>query len=186
MTEKTAKTEKKKVNYLPENSRNISPYFTVSNAKKAIEFYEKVFDGKCGEILDMNGKVGHAEIMIGDSSLMISDEFPGMGGNQAPREGVNSRSSSMTHLYVKNVDETVKLAEDNGAKVIRQPKDQFYGNRSAYIVDPFGYQWYIATHIEDVSMDEMKERLKNMPDMCEDDKNEGGKNENSKLNRKAG
>jgi PhnB protein len=132
------------------------PYLVVDDAAKAIEFYQKVFDAKAGVRLDMpGGKVGHAELQIGDSMIMLADEFPEMDALSPKTVGGTPMSIA---LYVADVDATVKRAVDGGATITKPIQDQFYGNRSGTLIDPFGHKWSIATHIEDVSDEEMKTR----------------------------
>ena len=102
-----------------------------------------------------DGKIGHAEIKIGDSHIMLADEFPEMGA-RSPQSLGGSPVSIL--LYVEDVDARAKLAVAAGAKVVRPVKDQFYGDRSGSFEDPFGHQWHIATHVEDVAPDEMHKR----------------------------
>ncbi len=105
---------------------------------------------------DLNGLVGHAELRIGDSLIMLSDENP-QWGTKSPQTLGGSASS--LHVYVEDVDAVVESAVDAGAQLIRPVKDQFYGDRSGSLLDPFGHIWSVATHIEDVSPEEIKKRM---------------------------
>jgi PhnB protein len=134
----------------------VTPYLAVRGAAQAIEFYKKAFGAK--EIMRMpgpDGKLGHAEIRIGDSRVMLSDEYEPMAflGPQA-RGGTTVH----IHLYVRDVDATVARAAAAGAKEVRPVQDQFYGDRTGSIEDPFGHMWHVATHKEDLSKAELKRR----------------------------
>jgi PhnB protein len=141
---------------IPDGYHNVTPYLIVNDAAAAIEFYKKAFGAT--ELMRMpkpNGKIGHAEIRIGDSPIMLADEAPEMGA-RSPRTFGGSPVSIF--LYVDDVDTTFARAVDGGAKVQRPLADQFYGDRTGGVEDPFGHAWYIATHVEDVSPEEMKKR----------------------------
>ena len=145
-----------KVKPIPEGYRNVTPYLIVDEAAKAIDFYRKVFKAK--ERMRMpapGGRIGHAELEIGDSVVMLADENPEMNA-RSPRSVGGSPISLL--LYVENVDATVDRAVAAGAKLKRPVADQFYGDRTGGIEDPFGHQWYLATHVEDVSPEEMRKR----------------------------
>lgn len=147
---------KKKVQPIPAGYGSVTPYLSVRGAAQAIEFYKKAFGAK--EIMRMpgpEGKLGHAEIRIGDSRVMLSDEYEAM-----DFLGPHSRGGTTVHihLYVRDVDATVARAAAAGAKVVRQVQDQFYGDRTGSIEDPFGHMWHVATHTEDLSMAELKRR----------------------------
>src|SRR6266404_8321934 len=144
------------VRAIPEGYHTVTPYLTCKNSAQAIDFYKSVFGAK--EIMRMagpDGKIGHAEIQIGDSHIMLADEFPEMGA-RSPQSLGGSPVSIL--LYVEDVYAQAKLAVAAGAKVVRPVKDQFYGDRSGSFEDPFGHQWHIATHVEDVAPDEMHKR----------------------------
>jgi PhnB protein len=145
-----------KVKPIPEGYRNVTPYLIVDEAAKAIDFYRKVFKAK--ERMRMpapGGRIGHAELEIGDSVVMLADENPEMNA-RSPRSVGGSPISLL--LYVEDVDATVDRAVAAGAKLKRPVADQFYGDRTGGIEDPFGHQWYLATHVEDVSPEEMRKR----------------------------
>lgn len=141
---------------IPEGYHSITPYLCIKGAADAIEFYRKAFGAT--EVLRMaqpDGRVGHAELQIGDSRVMLADEFPDMGFR-----GPHSFGGSPVHihLYVEDVDAVVNQSVAAGAKVVRPVQDQFYGDRSGTIADPYGHVWHVATHKEDLSMDELRRR----------------------------
>jgi len=145
-----------RVKPIPDGYHNVTPYLIVDGAAKAIDFYKKVFGAT--EKMRMpspGGKVGHAELTVGDSMIMLADEHPEMGA-RAPHAYGGSAVSLM--LYVPDVDATVATAIAGGAKVVRQVENQFYGDRMGTIEDPFGHRWYVATHVEDVPPEEMARR----------------------------
>lgn len=152
-----AKKTIKKVSAIPKGYHTVTPYLIVDGAAKAITFYQKVFGAKVGLKMEQhNGKrIGHAELKMGDSKIMLADECPEMNA-RGPKA---YRGSAITiHLYVKNVDQVVKRAIAGGAKLIRPVENMFYGDRGGCIEDPYGHRWYVSTHIEDVSPREMKKR----------------------------
>ena len=142
---------------IPDGYHTVTPSFTFKNSQKAIEFYKKAFGAT--EVMRFDdprsGKIGHAEIKIGDSPIMLADEAPEVGA-RSPRTIGGSPVSIL--LYVDDVDSTFTKAVNGGAKVQRPVADQFYGDRTGGVEDPFGHLWYIATHVEDVSPEEMKKR----------------------------
>lgn len=149
---------------IPEGYHTATPYLIVDGASAALDFYKRAFGAQ--ELFRMptpDGKVGHCEMQIGSSRLMMADENPQMGA-KGPKAYGGSPLSLM--LYVEDVDAFVKRAVDAGAKIDRPIADQFYGDRSGGIVDPFGHRWYIATHKEDVSPEEMDRRMKALPPMA--------------------
>jgi PhnB protein len=142
---------------IPDGYRSITPYLIIDGASQAIEFYERAFDAtERMRMAGPEGKVGHAEIEVGDSVIMLADEHPEM-GFRGPRALGGTPVSIL--LYVEDVDARVAKAVNEGAKILRPVQDQFYGDRSGTIEDPFGHVWTIATHIEDVSEAEIKRRL---------------------------
>jgi PhnB protein len=158
VTKKTKAIKKptKKVLFQPKGYNTITPYLIVDNAKKALEFYKKAFGAKEVMKMDMpNGKIAHAELKIGDSKIMLADECHEMGAKSPKTVGGSPMS---IHLYVKNVDATLKAAVSAGATILREVQDMFYGDRSGGLQDPSGHQWYVATHIEDVTPSQMKKR----------------------------
>ena len=145
-----------KVKPIPEGYGTVTPYLIVDGAARAIEFYRQAFGAE--ETFRMEGpggKVGHAEIKIGDSHVMLADEHPEMGA-RGPQSFGGSPISLV--LYVEDVDATVSRAVEAGAKLTRPVANQFYGDRTGGVEDPFGHAWYVATHVEDVSEEEMKKR----------------------------
>jgi PhnB protein len=141
---------------IPDGYPQVSPYLHVDGAAEAIEFYENVFGAK--ERMRMpapGGKVGHAEIEIGDSLVMLADEFPDMGIRGPSAYG---GSPVIMSVYVEDVEATYRRALDAGAKSVRDLEDQFYGDRTAQFEDPFGHRWHVAQHVEDVPPDEMERR----------------------------
>ena len=148
------------VHYIPEGYHSITPYLIIDGAAKAMDFYRDVFGAV--EVMRMpgpGGKIGHAEMKIGDSHIMLADEHPEQ-GFRSPKSIGGSGVGIM--VYVKDADGCFDVAVKGGAKVIQPPQDKFYGDRSAQIVDPFGHFWTIATHVEDVAPEEMERRLKQM------------------------
>ncbi len=146
----------KTVNPIPEGYHSVTPYLTVDGAGQAIEFYKKAFGAT--ELFRMAGegsKIMHAEVQIGNSRIMLGDEFPEMGAR-----GPQSFGGSPVSLciYVENVDEVFPRAISAGAKELRPLKNQFYGDRSGTLQDPFGHTWTVATHIEDVTPEDMEKR----------------------------
>ncbi len=141
---------------IPEGYHTATPYLIIKGAASAIEFYKKAFGAsELMRMADPSGKVMHAEIKIGNSPIMLADEFPEMGA-RSPQSLGGSPVSIL--LYVEDVDAVFSQAVAAGAKVERPVKDQFYGDRSGGVTDPFGHVWYIATHKEDVSPEEMRKR----------------------------
>jgi PhnB protein len=146
-----------KVKPIPEGYHSVTPYLIVDGAAAAIEFYKKVFGAV--EVMRMpapGNRIGHAEIKIGDSHVMLADENAEMNA-RSPKSVGGSPLSLL--VYVENVDETVKRAVTAGARLDRPVEDKFYGDRMGGIEDPFGHQWYVGTHIEDVTPEEMKKRM---------------------------
>lgn len=140
------------VDPIPSEYHSVTPYLIVSSAAEAIDFYVKAFSAtEVLRLVGAGGSVGHAEIQIGDSRVMMADENADFGAF-----GPQHYGGSPCHLmiYVEDVDTVFQQAVDAGAEVLRQPQDQFYGDRSCMISDPFGHQWSLATHIKDVSHQE--------------------------------
>ena len=137
--------------------RSITPYLVVQGALEAIEFYKKAFGAI--EVLRLrlpNGQLGHAELKIGDSPIMLSDEAPEWDARSPQSIGGSPVTIS---LYVDDVDSVVPTAVAAGAKLVRPIADQFYGDRSAALEDPFGHKWHVATHKEDMTPAEMQRRF---------------------------
>jgi PhnB protein len=136
----------------------VTPYLAVEDATEAIEYYTKAFDAKERVRMETpDGKVGHAELEIGDSLVMLSDPFP-QASTKPPNE--LGGTSVSVFMYVEDVDAVVKRAVDAGAMVTMEVADQFWGDRFGSVKDPFGHLWSIATHVEDVPPEEMAERAK--------------------------
>jgi PhnB protein len=146
-----------KVNYMPEGYHTVTPYLIVGDAAKAIEFYKEAFGAT--ELFRMEapgGKIGHAEIRIGNSPVMLADEMPEM-GYVSPQTLGGTPVSIM--IYVEDVDSVAAKSVAAGAQVLKPVADQFYGDRSGSFADPFGHQWHIATHTEDVTPEEVSKRV---------------------------
>ena len=142
---------------IPEGYPQVTPYLCVDGAEEAIDFYTKVFGAK--ERMRMpapEGKIGHAELAIGASVIMLSDEMPDF-GNRSPK--TVGGTPVVISVYVEDVDDVFKKAVDAGAESIRDVEDQFYGDRTGQFEDPFGHRWSVSTHVEDVSPEEMEKRM---------------------------
>jgi PhnB protein len=141
---------------VPDGYHSVTPYLIVDGGAKAIDFYKRVFHAT--ERMRMpspGGKVGHAELNIGDATIMLADEHPEMGA-RAP--GAFGGAAVSIMLYVDDVDATVKTAVAEGAKILQPVQDKFYGDRTGTIEDPFGHLWHVGTHKEDVPEDELRRR----------------------------
>ena len=148
------------VKTIPAGHRTVTPYLAIKNDAKALEFYKKAFGAtEIFKLMMPDGRLGHAEIRLGDSIIMLSDEFPEFGG-KAPETLGGSPVS--IYLYVEYVDGFFKRALAAGAKERKPVMDQFYGDRSGQLEDPFGHLWWVATHKEDVTPEEMQKRVKAM------------------------
>lgn len=146
-----------KIKPIPDGFHSITPYLTVTGGAAALDFYKRAFGAQ--ERFRMGGPdglIGHAEIVIGDSIIMLADEMPAC-GNQSPQTLRGTPVSLL--LYVEDVDASFKRATDAGA-IVKQPlENKFYGERAGCVVDPFGHLWTLMTHIEDVSPEEMEKRM---------------------------
>jgi PhnB protein len=143
---------------IPDGYHTLIPYLAVDNATEAIEFYKKAFGAK--ELVRMpgpDGMIGHAELELGDSVLMLADPFPQF-STRPPKELGGTTTSIF--MYSEDVDAAVKKAVDAGATVLMEPDDMFWGDRFGSVSDPFGHVWAIATHKEDLTPEEMAERSK--------------------------
>jgi PhnB protein len=147
---------------VPEGFHTVTPYMTVRNAARAIEFYKQAFGAveKGGVMKSPDGKVAHAELQIGDSILMLGDEFPQMGALSPQSTG---GAGMGLHIYVEDVDSAFDRAVKAGATVEMPVADMFWGDRYGKLADPFGHKWSIGTHKHDVTMEEMEEAMKQMP-----------------------
>jgi PhnB protein len=145
---------------IPEGHRTVAPYLALKNGVKALEFYKKAFGAsERYKLVLPDGRLGHAEITIGDSIIMLSDEFPEYGGKSPDTLGGSPVS---IHLYVPDVDAVFKRALNAGAHEKKPVMDQFYGDRSGQLEDPFGHLWWVATHQEDVPPAEMEKRVRKL------------------------
>ena len=145
-----------KVKAIPEGYEGATPYLIIKGAANASEFYKKAFGAT--EIMRIpapGGTVGHAEIKIGNAIIMLADEFPEM-NHKSPQSFGGTPVSMM--VYVQDVDTFIQRAVAAGAKALTPVENKFYGDRSGSLEDPFGHQWHFATHVEDVSPDEMAKR----------------------------
>jgi PhnB protein len=141
---------------IPDGYPRVTPYLAVDGASDAIEFYTKVFGAT--ERMRMGapgGKIGHAELEVGDSLIMLADEFPET-DHRGPK--LVGGTPVMISIYVEDVDDVFKRALDEGARELRPVENQFYGDRTGQLEDPFGHRWSVATHVEDVPAEEMEER----------------------------
>jgi PhnB protein len=157
---KKTPAKKKAVAPIPAGHPAISPYLIVDDATRALEFYKKAFGAR--ELMrhaGPDGRIGHAELRIGDSIVMLADEHPEVNARSPKTVGGTPVS---LHLYVKDVDAVARQAVGAGARVTRPVQDQFYGDRSGTFEDPFGHQWHLSTHIEDVSPAELRRRAAQM------------------------
>jgi PhnB protein len=145
------------VSPVPAGYHTLTPYLIIDGADRALAWYTRTFDAR--ELMRLagpDGKIGHAEIEIGDSRLMLADEAPAHGA-KAPTAFGGSPVS--LHLYVPDVDATIAKATAAGATIKSPPEDKFYGDRMGSLVDPFGHTWHISTHIEEVTHDEIERRM---------------------------
>ena len=146
-----------KANPIPEGCHTVTPYLVVTGAAQAIEFYQKAFGAE--EVMRMSGPGGsvmHAEIRIGDSRIMLADEFPGQPGFGSP--GTVGGTTVSLHMYVEDTDAAYERAVAAGATSAMPPEDMFWGDRYCKLFDPFGHSWALATHQEDVPPEEMEKR----------------------------
>jgi PhnB protein len=144
----------RKVHFIPKGYHAVTPYLACKGAAQAIDFYKHAFGAK--EVMRMpgpDGAIGHAEIGIGDSRVMLTDEYPAM-----DFLGPQTRGGTTVHLhvYVRDVDAMVQRAVAAGAKLVRPVEDKFYGDRSGSLQDPFGHIWHVATHKKDVSLAQLR------------------------------
>lgn len=144
------------VKSVPDGYHSVTPYLAIDGAAEAIDWYVKALGAS--EVLRMehDGRIGHAEIRIGDSHVMLADEAPEL-GHLGPRTRGGATASFM--IYLDDVDAAFARAIEAGATEQRPVQDQFYGDRSGTLIDPFGHVWTIATHVEDVSPEEMEQRM---------------------------
>ncbi len=155
-----ARKAARKVPPIPKGYSTVTPYLAIQGAAAAIDFYKKVFGAL--ELMRMPGpagKLGHVEIRVGDSKIMLADE-----SEQMNFLGPKARGGTPVHmhLYVKDVDATVAKAVEAGARMMREAQDMFYGDRTAAIEDPWGHFWHVSTHVRDVTMAQMKRAAEEM------------------------
>ncbi|MEP6881429.1 MAG: VOC family protein [Dokdonella sp.] len=146
----------KAVKHIPDGYHTVTAYLTVDNAAKAIDFYAAAFAATELYRLPMGDRIGHAEIMIGDTHIMLSDEF-----NEMNVKGPNARGgpTAAFMIYVEDADAAFAKAIKAGAKQDRAVENQFWGDRMGSVFDPFGHKWSLATHVEDISPEEMQKRM---------------------------
>lgn len=145
---------------IPDGYEGATPYLCCRGAADAIEFYKKAFGAtERTRMVDPEGRISHAEITIGKAVIMLSDEHPEIEVRSPQAWG---GSAVTIHLYVNDVDAVAAAATSAGAKLVRPVANQFYGDRSGTLIDPFGHRWFIATHVEDVPREEMDRRLADM------------------------
>lgn len=148
----------KQARAIPEGHHTVTPYLIVNDAAGALAFYKKAFGAdELMRVAAPRGKIGHAEIRIGDSVIMLADEYPDMNARGPHAFGGSPVS---IHLYVEDVDAMAAQAIAAGATVVRPVQDQFYGDRSGSFTDPFGHSWHVATHKEDLTPAELEKRVK--------------------------
>jgi PhnB protein len=141
---------------IPEGYHTITPYLSIKGAADAIDFYKRAFGAtEIMRFAQPDGRIGHAEVRIGDSRVMLADEFPDMDFRSPHAIG---GSPVHLHMYVDNSDAVVDQAVGAGAKLVRPVQDQFYGDRSGSVADPYGHVWHVSTHKEDLSMEELQKR----------------------------
>jgi len=144
------------VNPIPEGYPRLSPYLCIDGAARAIDFYTDVLGATLKMRMDgPDGTIGHAELTLGDSIIMLADEYPDIGFLSPSRVG---GTPVTLHTYVEDVDAVFEKAVASGAKVLRPVENQFYGDRSGQFEDPFGHRWSVASHVEDVSEEEVARR----------------------------
>jgi PhnB protein len=149
-----------KVPHIPKGYNTVTPYLIIKGAARAIDFYKNALGATQVERIDgPNSTVMHAELQIGDSRIMLADEQPQMGYRSPTTIGASPIS---LYVYLPDCDDVIKRAVAQGAEIKRAAEDQFYGDRNGTIHDPFGHVWTIATHVEDVSKEEMVRRMKKM------------------------
>ncbi len=149
------------VSHKPEGYFSVTPYLIIDGAAEAIDYYKQAFGAEEVLRMQMGERIGHAEIRIGDSHVMLADEFPEM-DLLGPQSRGGATASLM--IYTEDVDATFGRASAAGGTEEKAVQDQFYGDRSGTLVDPFGHRWTVATHIEDIAPEEMERRMAEMAD----------------------
>jgi PhnB protein len=160
MATKTATSKSAKVKAIPDGYHSATPYLIIDGAARALDFYKRAFDAK--ELMRIpapNDRIGHAEIRIGNSVIMLADEHPEMDARSPAHYGGSPVSIL---LYLEDVDKQFQQAIAAGATEIRPVADQFYGDRSGTLKDPFGHSWHLSTHKEDVPPEELNRRMSAM------------------------
>jgi PhnB protein len=148
-----------KVNPVPKGASPLAPYLSVSNASEMIDFYQRALGAtETYRLLMPDGRIGHAEIRIGEATIMLADEFPEMGLLSPKSQGI-TRSPVAIHLYVDDVDAVYERAIAAGAVSVKAPETEFFGERNAHLTDPSGHLWFISSQIENVAPEEMQRRL---------------------------
>jgi PhnB protein len=151
------------VKAIPDGYHSVTPYLSIKGAAAALAFYKQAFSAEEIYRIDMpGGLIGHAEIQIGDSRIMFADDIPEMSDGVIGSPSALRGTTFGLHVYVDDVDARFERAIAAGATVKRPVKDQFYGDRSGTLEDPFGHIWTVATHIEDLSADEIRSRAEAM------------------------
>jgi PhnB protein len=141
---------------IPDGYTSITPYLTVDDGKGAIDFYKRAFGAEQRELMDApGGKVGHASLQVGNARIMLCDPFPQFSGRPPNEVGATTVT---IFLYVPDVDGVVRQAADAGATVLMEPEDQFWGDRMGRVQDPFGHVWLVATHVEELTPEEIAAR----------------------------
>ena len=145
---------------IPKGYHSITPSLTCRDAARAIDFYKQVFGAQeLSRMSAPDGKITHAELKIGNSHIMLADENPAMGQGHTSATTIGQSPVSL-YVYLPDVDTVVKRAAAEGGKILKPVENQFYGDRSGFLQDPFGHLWGVATHVEDVSPKELEERMK--------------------------
>jgi PhnB protein len=148
------------VKAIPSGYSSVIPYLIVEGATEAIEFYKQVFGAtERMRIAILGGKIAHAEIQIGDSVVMLADQPTGPTADRLKSPNAVHGTAVSIHLYIEDVDSVMEKAIKAGAKEVRPVANQFYGDRSGILTDPFGHVWNVATHVEDLSPEEMEKRM---------------------------
>ena len=148
------------VKSIPDGYHSVTPYLVVEGAIQALAFYQQAFGAELIYRMDMpDGRIGHAELQIGDSRIMLADEMPDMPDSVASSPHTLRGTTVGFNVYVEDVDKRFDRAVRAGGVVKRKVTNQFYGDRSGTIEDPFGHMWTLSTHVEDVSPDEMRKRM---------------------------
>jgi PhnB protein len=144
-------------NPIPDDYRGATPYLSINGAARAIAFYKEAFGAvETERLADATGKIMHAEMLIGTARIMLADEFPVLGFRSPQSLG---GTPVVMHIYVEDVDAFIARAAATGVKVLRPPRDEFYGDRAASVLDPFGHMWGFATRKEDLSSGELRRRF---------------------------